>query len=146
MVSKREKRKAKCEPVSLPADSSKWSIESQRSVAALLVREYRDISYICCRCGDSTTFTAAEQKQAFENKRASIYQQRVLCEPCWHQSRALDGELSRFEAAWLERRNVLRKDTLFLTTWLEKLEEQRSFNAHRGDTARLRMLQKLLQG
>ena len=77
----------------VPAEPSKWSEASQRSVVAEWTREYRDIEYSCGRCHAHAIFSAADQKHAFEVMKAPIYQRRVLCIDCWRQSLVLARDI-----------------------------------------------------
>src|ERR1700728_1154834 len=71
---------------SIPADPRQWSEKSKRSVSFFFTSKYEDREYKCWSCGKLATFTAEDQKYTYEFQKASIDQQRVLCEECWKTS------------------------------------------------------------
>ena len=82
------------EPQGVPVDKSKWSDSSKRSFAFEIPKEYyEDIKYKCSHCRKRTVYTAAEQKIAFEEKKAYVSQRRVLCPKCWEEKRNIEREL-----------------------------------------------------
>jgi len=127
------------------ADPTKWSKKSQRSVAASFTTEYTDIHYRCWHCQAEAIFSAADQKHAFEIKKASIVQRRLLCETCWRKSLHLAAELKEFGTKWDESKLSLKTDEIFLSKWLQLLAEQETYVPYRHDTARKSMLRKLLR-
>ncbi|MBS0308803.1 MAG: zinc-ribbon domain containing protein, partial [Proteobacteria bacterium] len=62
-------------PDTVPADPSKWSESSQQSVSAAWTTEYTSLRYKCWRCGESSVFSAEEQRYTYEVKKANINQQ-----------------------------------------------------------------------
>ena len=132
-------------PTAVPADPSKWSEGSQRSVSSAWVTEYTSFRYNCWRCRASSVFTAADQKYTYEVKKADINQQRVLCEACWKRSNAIAAELARCEALWATEKVRLRTDRAFLESWAKLLEERDEYVAYRADVAKKNMLAKLLR-
>lgn len=130
---------------SMPADPSKWSEASRRSVSADWVKEYTSLRYRCWRCRASSVFTAADQKYAYEVKKADINQQRVLCEACWKRSNVIESELERCENSWATAKATLRTDRAFLKNWASLLEERDEYVAYRPDVAKKNMLAKLLR-
>jgi hypothetical protein len=127
-----------------PADPSRWSEQSQRSVSAEWTKEYRDIQYQCWKCKADAVFTAQDQKITFDVKKAPIDQRRILCEDCWKQSNQIARELSENERLWAEKKPTLQKDREFLRQWLELLEEREKYVPYRPDTAKKNMLKTLL--
>ena len=128
----------------VPADPSKWSAQSQRSVAAGWTTEYKDIHYKCWHCEADAVFTAGDQKYTYEEKKAPIDQRRILCELCWRESLAIAANLKRYEAQWASSKQSLCKDEAFLRQWLELLQSQERYVPYRHDIARKNMLRKLL--
>lgn len=136
--------KKKLTPIKVPADPSKWSEKSQRSVSADWTTEYKDISYNCWNCGTKSVFSAQDQKYTFEEKKAPIVQRRLLCRSCWDESHRIAVKLKDFEAKWAEQTQSLSKDPEFVESWLETLELQERYIPSRHDVARKNMLRKLL--
>ncbi|MEP7243158.1 MAG: zinc-ribbon domain containing protein [Gammaproteobacteria bacterium] len=134
------------EPASVTADPTRWSEQSQRSVAFDFKRSYEDIRYKCWRCAREAVFTAAEQKHAYEVKKVNINQQRVLCSPCWQTSRKISAELVLCDDRWVASKALLRSDGAFLVRWLELLDELDSYVPYKSDTAKKNMLKNLLAG
>jgi len=69
----------------VPANPHAWSASSQRSRSfrGEAVRSYTNEYYWCRRCNSATVFTAEQQRDAYEVRKRSIHQRRVLCDPCW---------------------------------------------------------------
>jgi Probable zinc-ribbon domain len=132
------------EPSSVPADPSKWSEKSQRSVSVEWVKEYTSYRYSCWRCRQSAVFTASEQKYAYEVKKTDINQKRLLCTPCWQRRNDINGELRGYEHVWSESKPAKARDPAFLASWLALLNELEEYVPYRADTARKNMLAKLL--
>lgn len=131
-------------PNKLKADPTKWSKKSQRSVAADFTTQYTDIKYRCWHCQAEAIFSAIDQKQTFEIKKANINQRRILCQICWKKALHLSAELRECEAKWNESKHSLKTDEIFLSNWLLILVEQETY-LYRHDTARKNMLRKLLR-
>jgi hypothetical protein len=131
-------------PTSVPADPSKWSEKSQRSVSAGWTKEYKNIPYNCWHCSAKSVFSAQDQKYTFEEKKAPIDQHRLLCRSCWDESHRIAARLKDFEAKWAEQKQSLSKDAAFAASWLETLELQERYVPYRHDIARKNMLRKLL--
>ena len=132
-------------PDSVPADPSKWSASSQRSVSAEWTTEYTSLRYSCWRCRASAVFTAEDQRYTYEVKKASINQQRSLCERCWVRSNAISKELAECETQWVESKSSLTRDRAFLERWARLLEERDEYVPYRADTAKKNMLARLLR-
>ena len=130
----------------VPADPTKWSIESQRSVSAGWTTEYTTLRYFCWRCRTSAAFTAEEQRYTYEVKKANINQQRVLCPPCWKRSNAISIALAECENRWAANKISLRRDKAFLEHWAGLINERDEYLAYRTDSAKKNMLAKLLRG
>jgi hypothetical protein len=56
---------------SVPADPTKWSEQSQRSISFHYIREYNDITYNCWRCARSAIFSASDQLYTYEVKKGT---------------------------------------------------------------------------
>ncbi len=128
-----------------PADPSKWSEASQRSVSAEWTREYRDIEYSCWRCQAPAIFTAQDQKRAYEVQKAPIDQRRTLCPDCWKRSLAIAQDIDGCKTTWADSKSKLQQDSAFLSKWLQLLKEQEQYVRYRPDTATKNMLGRLLQ-
>jgi hypothetical protein len=128
----------------VPADPTKWSAQSQRSVAAGWTSEYKDVHYRCWHCQADSVFSAADQKYTYEEKKAPIDQQRILCEPCWRESLHIAAQLQECQDQWAVSKQQLQADKPFLTHWLALLESQEGYVPYRHDVARKGMLRKLL--
>ena len=133
----------KSEPDRVPADPTKWSKKSQGSPSASWTTEYTDIQYKCWCCQTTATFSAADQRYTYEEKKAPIDQQRVLCESCWRELLGINAKLVAYESQWAQFKSSLRADSSFLASWLELLESREKY-APRLDIARKAMLRKLL--
>jgi hypothetical protein len=130
---------------SVPADPSKWSVSSQRSVAAEWTKEYPSYRYSCWRCRTSAVFTAEDQRYTYEIKKANINQQRILCEQCWERSSAILKELAECESSWASAKSTLRRDRPFIERWAKLLDERDEYVPYKTDVARKNMLAKLLR-
>ncbi|MFQ6313016.1 zinc-ribbon domain containing protein [Lysobacter capsici] len=97
----------------------------------------------CRRCDNEFVFTAAQQRQAFEVRKAYIWQQRTLCEKCWQQRLALTGELRQPQSRWRAQRASLKNDIAALRRWRELLQQLPGYGC-RQDVAQIAMLERLL--
>lgn len=131
-------------PTRIPANTNLWSESSQGSVAASFTKEYVDEPYQCWHCKSNATFTALDQKHAYEVRKANVNQQRILCEICWRESHRIAKELEDLAKLWDESKTTLKVDKPFLTTWLQRLELQETYIPNWQDVARKNMLRKLL--
>ena len=132
-------------PESIPADPEQWSEKSKQSVAYGFIREYTDRPYQCWHCQAQCIFTAQDQKYTYEVKKASIDQQRRLCQTCWAESHRLRNMLSECEQRWADGKDKLRTDRPFLAHWLELLVALESYVSYKPDRAKKNMLAKLLE-
>lgn len=125
-------------------DTRNGSAPSRRSLAAEFAgAHYQDLPLRCRRCDSGFVFTAAQQRQAFEVRKAYIWQQRILCEKCWQQRLALTGELRQLQSRWRAQRATLKRDIAALRRWRELLR-QLPFYGCRQDLAQIAMLERLL--
>jgi hypothetical protein len=102
------------QPDRVPADPTRWSAQSQRSVATGWTREYKDVHYKCWHCQVDAVFSAADQKYTYEEKKAPIDQQRILCEPCWRESLRIAAQLQECQGQWAVSKQRLQADKPFL--------------------------------
>lgn len=131
-------------PLKVALNTANWSTQSRRSLAAEFAgTHYQDQPARCRRCDGEFVFTAAQQRQAFEVRKAYIWQQRTLCAACWQQRLALTGELRRLQRQWRAQRASLKRDIAALRRWRELLR-QLPFYGCRQDVAQIAMLERLL--
>jgi hypothetical protein len=133
------------EPSVLPADSTKWSEKSQRTLSADFIKEYTSLHYNCWRCQAASTFTAADQKYTYEVKKAPIDQRRILCGECWNRSHQIASALESCRQQWAESKVSLSGDRSFLQCWLDLLHEREQYVPYQPNTAIKNMLRKLLR-
>ena len=132
------------DPAGVPCDPERWSEESKRSVAfEFPPRPYRDKAYRCGRCGAPDVFTAADQKHAFEVRKANISQQRVLCGACHRERVRLEREAGDCRQRWAAERDALHGDPAFLRRWLAVLEALPGYGGA-TDEAAIGMLRRLV--
>jgi hypothetical protein len=129
----------------IPADPEQWSAQSKNSVAYLFTREYSDISYKCWSCCAPSVFTAEDQKYTYEVKKASIDQQRVLCQTCWTESNRLQSLLKEKDRLWSESKRYLQTDQTFLSEWLDLLQRLEHYIRYKPEKAKKNMLKKLIE-
>lgn len=123
-------------------DASRWSPASRRSMSATAPSgQYEDIRYDCIACGAPSTFTAEAQKQAFELRKAYIWQRRVLCDACFETRRTCERELRAIRSRWRASRAEARRDAAMLQRWLDLLCLLPRYGARR-DLAAIAMLTK----
>jgi hypothetical protein len=136
---------AKIRPLqSVAADPESWSDKSKQSVAYWYIREYVDIEYECWRCRAKCVFTGQDQKYTYEVRKASIDQRRKLCEACWSTANHLRSALRECEVRWAQEKPNLRSDREFLEHWQGILTELEAYEPYKSDTAKKRMLARLL--
>ena len=132
-------------PTSVPADPEQWSDKSKQTVSYGFIREYTDKPYKCWRCQEECVFTAQDQKYTYEAKKASIDQRRSLCASCWPESHRIRNMLVECEERWDQGKAQLQTDKSFLTHWSELLVALEAYVPCKPDTAKKRMLAKLLE-
>jgi Probable zinc-ribbon domain len=135
--------KAARKPV--PVEKNHWSEQSRVGLAYAFAPEfYEDRPFTCRSCGTKSVFTAEQQKYTYEIKKAYVWEQHVLCQPCFDERNALTAEAAAIAACWVKEKAALASDAEVLRRWKEVLELMPRFGV-RKDTARIRMLAKLLQ-
>lgn len=140
-----DKQPKKVRQSSLATDTNQWSEQSKRSPDFYLKRTYDDETYKCFRCSATCVYTAAEQKNALEVKKASVYKRRVLCSDCWSESHQLRAAINECETRWMTEKVTLQADQQFLGGWLSLLIRWGTFKPHGKDLAKVTMLRKLLK-
>lgn len=135
-------------PFRYKVDLSRYSASSQKSVGHELMSHfpgnYEDISYTCIACNKVDTFTAFEQKKAYENRKDYIDCKRVLCGNCWKNKRILGKRCKAFEANYAKRKREAIKDKLFLSEWLMVLTEYKKYS-YRYNYMRIQFIKKHLE-
>jgi hypothetical protein len=127
------------------ADSSQWSKESRQSYASDSTPEYEDIDYFCWRCGKPDVFSAEDQKHSYEVKKNYFWQRRVLCRSCWMEANKTRKSIAACQKEWAASKASLKKDTPFLSRWLQLLTSLEEYVPHKPDTAKKNMLMKLIK-
>ena len=129
---------------SVPVNVANWSEASKRSGIYFMPKaEYKDIHYKCYHCQRLAVFSAEAQLEAFEVRKAYIWQRRTLCEECFAVRLILEREVKEFHRRWKFERPALEREQVALKRWLELLEELPLFGA-RQNTAHLAMLKRLI--
>ena len=100
---------------------------------------YEDIHYACIHCSAPSTFTTEAQKDAFESRKAYLWQRRVLCENCFGVRRASECELRAIRSRWRGSRADVRRDPAALQRWLDLLLSLPAYGARR-DVAAIAMV------
>lgn len=134
--------KRKAQPVRV--EKELWSLSSKQSLAYdFAPKTYKDRSYRCWRCGSTATFTAEEQKRAYEIRKAYIWQARLLCPTCWTEEQNIAQQLRSFAAEWKQKKRTLVTNRSFLAEWLRLLELHPKYRGRRNP-ATIAMLRRLL--
>lgn len=131
----------------VPAATELWSDSSKQSYAYQSPhhREYSDRQYTCRRCGQPAVFTAEEQREAYEVRKAYIWQTRVLCAACFATRMQIEAELHGCAQRWQTARAEFQADTPFLLCWLGLLQQHVEYGGSQ-DVGNTHMLQALLRG
>jgi hypothetical protein len=129
----------------VPVDKELWSEKARGSLDHVFAEAfYEDKPFNCRACGMSSVFTAEQQKYTYEVKKEYTWVQHVLCPVCFERRNKLAAESTASLAVWVRDRAVLTTNAMFLQRWKQVLEDLPQYGI-RKDTARIRMLQKLLQ-
>ncbi len=127
-----------------PVNPNNWSESSKRSlIFSLPPAHYEDISYHCVRCGRNAVFTAADQKLAFEGRKAYIWQRRKRCSGCWGERQRIMRGIHECQARWRAHKRELQSEAGFLRQWLGLLETYPDYGG-RKDHAGISMLRRLV--
>lgn len=128
----------------VPIEKEKYSEESKRSVGHWFLKGYySDITYKCMKCKSESTFSAEEQKYAYEVQKKYMWAKRVLCTSCWKRLNEIKQELLLKEAAYLENRKFILTNKVFLEEWLILLTEYVKYGK-RGNKGRMYFIKKHL--
>jgi hypothetical protein len=130
----------------IKADPALWSKQSKQSYSYYDTKEYEDIEYVCWRCKKPDVFTAEDQKHSYEVKKNYFWQRRILCRSCWMEANKIRESLAKHDEQWPISKAKLRKDTTFLSGWLELLLKLEEYVPYRANRAKKAMLTKLLKG
>ena len=126
-------------------DKELWSEKSKGGLDYVFAAElYEDKPFSCRACGQESIFTAEQQQYTYEVKKAAIDEQHVLCPVCFQQRNELFAESAALAASWTQDKALVKNNLLILRRWKEVLELLPKYGI-RKDTARIRMLAKLLQ-
>jgi len=129
----------------VPVNKELWSEESRRGLDYAFAPEfYEDKPFACRACGSKSVFTAEQQKYTYEVKKAFTWEQHVLCPVCFQERNELSAELSGLLEAWSQNKRAVVKNLYTVRRWKEVLELLPTYGV-RKDTARIRMLSKLLE-
>jgi hypothetical protein len=127
-----------------PVNPNHWSESSKRSaIFHIPPARYEDIPYQCARCGKGAVFTAADQKLAYEGRKAYIWQRRTLCIECWSRRQRIERGIRDCQTRWRANKRELQRDSRFLTHWLELLETHPDFGGCKNH-AGIAMLRRLV--
>src|ERR1022692_2585845 len=98
----------------VPVDPNHWSEKSKQSSMFLTPpASYEDIEYECWHCGKAAIYSAAEQKLAFEVRKAYIWQRRTLCRKCWLERERIEKGIRDSKSRWQAHRGELQRDGEF---------------------------------
>jgi Pyruvate/2-oxoacid:ferredoxin oxidoreductase delta subunit len=132
-------------------DFDKWSEDSQRSYSyggSWLYggpdpENYENVACRCIKCEQSFTFTAEEQKTAYEDRKEFVWKARKRCNGCQLELEELQKKNNEFQSAWNLRSDDLRFNAEFLNAWLAVLELIPLYGK-RANTSTIDMLRKAL--
>jgi len=143
-MAKRKDRKSRAgQPV--PLDTAQWSQASRRSLAAEFAdSHYRDLTQRCIACKGEFVFSAEQQRDAFERRKAYIAQQRLLCAQCWAHRLGLIEELKRIRSHWNRDRAGSKRDLPMLLRWQQVLAQLPRYGL-REDRAQRAMVDRWVQ-
>lgn len=131
------------QPVQMNKDL--WSEASRRGLDYAFASEfYEDIPFVCFTCGAKSIFTAEQQKYTYEVKKAYVWARHVLCPTCFKKKNELSAESASFLATWLQDKGTIATNPARISRWKDVLELLPKYG-ERKDTARIRMLSKLLE-
>lgn len=143
----RKRRKKRPDPpvsAPVPVDTSQWSQASRRSMTCEPIGDhYSDRTLSCRNCRNAFVFSAQQQRETYEVRKAYIAQQRCLCPQCWPQRLQLVGELKRLRSRWASDRAGVKRDPQALRRWRELLAQAPRYGLRR-DRAQCAMVDRLL--
>jgi len=132
--------------LNIKIDRTKWSNNSQRSTGHYDEHAiyYENIAYRCCKCEQSTTYTAEQQKRDYEDKKDYVWCIPSLCLECESKRDTLRSEVDKFQAKWNEEREKLSHDKIFLEKWRELIREIQTYGRKGSHPSNVAMITKLL--
>ena len=117
------------------ADKEMWSESSKKSLSYELANDfYENIPYRCYKCGEGDVFTAAEQKERFEVKKAYIWERRYLCNSCYIGFKSLKKEIADYEEKWKEESESSKATATYLRGWLSCLNKVPSYGKQKNES------------
>lgn len=130
-------------PQVLAVNSANWSEASRRGYACVGVpSKYHDIHFKCASCRRDEVFTAAEQRNTYEVKKAYIWQRRKLCQMCFGTRIKLERELKQLQQRWMTESKLIEREPQTLERWLWLLRQLPRYGI-RENTAQIAMLTRL---
>lgn len=112
----------------VPMDKESWSESSKNSFSYESCQgNYENIQYRCFKCKRDTVFTAKQQKQDYELKKAYIWQKRTLCEECYVALRALKQRITEFEGLWAQENESTKDSAPYIKDWVSCMELMPSY-------------------
>lgn len=141
-----EKKEQPPHILAVPTSPEHWSDSSKQSYAYQSPpREYSDRNYTCRHCRKAAVFTGQEQREAYEVRKAYIWQARVLCAECFATRMQIEAELLACAHRWQTARAKCNADTPFLRRWHGLLQQHVDYGGSR-DEGNTHMLLALLRG
>jgi hypothetical protein len=130
--------------VKVEINKENWSEESKRSYSYdSPISCYQDENYKCYKCGESSVFTAEEQKYSYEVKKNYIWKKRVLCQNCFSEYEALTKKICEFENAWGCEPVAGKGKALYLQEWLSALNEVPSFGKPKNEAVAIMISKRI---
>lgn len=131
-------------PSTVPTNPEKWSSSSKQSyIYESAPTEYRDRHYKCWRCKKESVYTAEAQQEAYEIRKAYIWQTRKLCINCYRARVDLEKSLDECRQLWQSEKNKIHADYQFLIRWLGYLEAHAQYGG-KSDKANIKMLKAFI--
>ncbi len=132
--------------VVVPANPDLWSDSSKQSYAyqSALHHQYSDRHYTCGLCKQAAVFTARQQQETYEVRKAHIWQDRVVCAECFATRMKIEAELRACAHRWQADRAECQADTPFLQRWHGLLQQHVEYGGSR-DEGNTHMLMALLR-
>ncbi len=128
----------------LPVNKDAYSESSKKSVGFEYLDDYyEDKKYRCKKCYKQDVFTAEEQKNTFEVKKAYMWQQRFLCNVCYQEMVEIKKELSEIETGYIKDKETVMCDKELLKRWLFLLKEYPKY-WQRENTAQIAFVLKAI--
>lgn len=132
--------------LSIKIDRTKWSKSSQRSTGHYDERAvyYENIAYRCYKCEQSTTYTAEQQKEDYEEHKLYVWRIPSLCSECEFQRDIIKNKVNECQEKWNEEKEELSQNKGFLEKWRELLREIQTYGRKGSHPSNITMITKLL--